>query len=125
MKLHAGSVAALAVTNISAHSLSIAQTPYAQSIQVGQGIGVQLWEVSNIGSMSEADIARWVALKPELVILGTGTKHQFLNPKLAVQLVRSGVGIECMTTAAAARTYNVLLEEGRNVLGAFVIEQQH
>jgi uncharacterized protein len=121
MKLHAHPTAELAVTAITQSSLSIAQTPYAASLQVGRAHGVTPWQATAIDGITEADIAHWAAQKPELVVLGTGHKHRFLSPKLAVLLAQNGVGLECMTTPAAARTYNVLLDEGRNVLGAFIL----
>ncbi len=121
MKLHAHPAAELAVTAITQSSLSIAQTSYTASLQVGRTHGVTAWAAMTIEGISETDIAHWAAQKPELVVLGTGNKHRFLSPKLAVLLAQSGVGLECMTTPAAARTYNVLLDEGRNVLGAFIL----
>lgn len=121
MKLHAHPTADLAVTAITPTSLSIAQTPYITSVQVGRHSGVSDWRVRSLDEISEADIAVWANQKPELVILGSGQKHRFLSAKLAVLLSQSGVGLECMTTSAAARTYNVLLDEGRNVLGAFIL----
>ncbi len=122
MKLHAHQAAELAVTSITAHSLTLAQTVFTSSVQVGPTLGAQPWAVSRLDDISEADIAHWAAQKPELLVLGSGNKHRFLAPKLAVMLSRSGVGLECMNTGAAARTYNVLLEEGRHVVGAFIIE---
>ena len=122
MKLHANQAAELAVTSITPTSLTITQTVFTTSVQVGQSAGAAPWAAKGLDDISEADIAHWAAQKPELVVLGSGSKHSFLAPKLAVLLSRSGVGLECMSTGAAARTYNVLLEEGRDVIGAFIID---
>jgi uncharacterized protein len=122
MKLHANQAAELAVTSITPTSLTITQTVYTTSVQVGRTEGAKPWSVAGLDAISETDIAHWAAQKPELVILGSGSKHRFLTPKLAVLLSRSGVGLECMSTGAAARTYNVLLEEGRDVVGAFIVD---
>jgi uncharacterized protein len=122
MKLHAHQAAELAVTSITPTSLTISQIRFDASVQVGQALGAKPWLVDGIDAITETDVNHWVSQKPELVLLGSGIKHRFLSPKLAVLLARSGVGLECMSTGAAARTYNVLLEEGRDVLGAFIIE---
>ena len=45
-------------------------------------------------------------LKPEVVLLGTGETQRFIQPCLGCALTDAGVGIECMSTAAACRTYN-------------------
>lgn len=53
--------------------------------------------------------------KPEVVLLGSGTTHRFLHPRIYAALTEQGIPLECMNTAAACRTYNILMSEGRNV----------
>ena len=52
---------------------------------------------------------------PEVILVGTGEKQIFLHPKTAAALATKGVGLECMTTAAACRTFMILQSEGRKV----------
>lgn len=61
-------------------------------------------------------------IKPEVVLLGTGVKHQFIHPKLYQALTELNIPLECMTTAAACRTYNILMSEGRNIAAALFLE---
>lgn len=61
-------------------------------------------------------------IKPEVVLLGTGVKHQFIHPKLYQTLTELNIPLECMTTAAACRTYNILMSEGRNIAAALFLE---
>ena len=79
------------------------------------------WQANDFASLIEADFAQIVTLKPEVVLFGTGEKHQFLNPKIYRNLTTLGIPVECMTTAAACRTYNYLMSEGRNVAAALLI----
>ncbi|HCL85847.1 MAG TPA: hypothetical protein DIC45_04935, partial [Comamonadaceae bacterium] len=37
-------------------------------------------------------------------------------------LMRQSVGVECMDTQAACRTYNILAGEGRHVVAALLLE---
>ena len=53
-------------------------------------------------------------MQPELILIGTGTKHQIIED----QINQSDIGIDIMTTGAACRIYNVMIEESRNVLAA-------
>lgn len=57
---------------------------------------------------------------PQLMLLGTGT--QLVRPATAVRLAfrERTIGLEPMDTGAAARTYNVLLAEGRRVAAALI-----
>lgn len=58
---------------------------------------------------------------PEIVILGTGESQHFPPPSLLRPLIDAAIGYEVMTTAAACRTYNVLMGEGRNVIAALLL----
>lgn len=53
---------------------------------------------------------------PEVVLIGTGATQTFLPPTVTSALLSLGIGIETMTTHAAARTYNILMSEERRVL---------
>ena len=79
------------------------------------------WQATDFSSLSEADFVQIVDLKPEVVLLGTGEKHQFLHPKIVQKLTENNIPLECMTTAAACRTYNFLMNEGRNVAAALIL----
>lgn len=79
------------------------------------------WDASDIGSISAEHFVRIAALKPDVVLLGTGARHQFIHPKLSLALTQIGVSLECMNTHAACRTYNILMAEGRNVAAALLL----
>jgi uncharacterized protein len=61
-------------------------------------------------------------MEPEVILLGTGSLQRQPPPALTTAVLRLGVGIEVMTTAAACRTYNVLVAEYRRVAAALFIE---
>jgi len=52
---------------------------------------------------------------PEILIIGTGINMALLPKELRLHLDKNGIGYDVMSTGAAARTYNVLTIEGRNV----------
>lgn len=52
---------------------------------------------------------------PDLVLLGTGPTPIALPATLLGLCWEKRIGIETMTTPAAARTYNLLANEGRRV----------
>ena len=79
------------------------------------------WSATDFLSLTEAHFEKILTLKPEVVLLGTGKKHQFLHPKIVQKLTENGIPLECMTTAAACRTYNILMSEGRNVAAMLML----
>ena len=56
----------------------------------------------------------------EVLLVGTGQRQHFLPPALLKPLLRAGVGVESMDTQAAARTYNILMAEGRKVVAVLL-----
>ena len=79
------------------------------------------WEVENFSALTELHFEKIAEYNAEVVLLGTGNKHQFLHPKVYQALSNKSIPLECMTTAAACRTYNILMSEGRNVLTALIL----
>lgn len=71
--------------------------------------------------MTPEHLASVLALKPELVILGTGRTQQFPPAAVMGACLTLGIGIEVMDNAAAARTFNLLASEGRNVAAAIIL----
>ena len=61
--------------------------------------------------------------QPEVLLIGTGARQHMLERDILAPLLRSGIGVECMSTPAAARTYNVLMAEGRRVIAALLTEE--
>ncbi len=80
------------------------------------------WSVERFDALAEAHFARLVELVPELVIFGSGERLRFVRPALMRGLIEQRIGVETMDTAAACRTYNVLLAEGRSVVAALLFE---
>ena len=58
---------------------------------------------------------------PEILLLGTGTRHTMLDAHLRQMLKTKGVGIDTMDTGAACRTFNILLGESRRVAAALIL----
>lgn len=73
--------------------------------------------VDLLASMSAAHIDEVLGehTVPEILVIGTGADMALLPKDLRLHLDKNGVGYDVMSTGAAARTYNVLTIEGRNV----------
>jgi uncharacterized protein len=80
------------------------------------------WSVDAFTDLAEAHFSRLIELGPELVIFGSGERLRFVHPALMRALMDRRIGVETMDTAAACRTYNVLLAEGRSVVAALLFE---
>jgi len=103
--------------------LEVNQTPYSHALIVQPEGEVLAWPVEEIQDLSEDHFSMISALLPELVIVGTGKKQVFLNPKILQPLIKPKIGFEMMDSQAACRTYNILMGEGRKVLAAILLEK--
>jgi uncharacterized protein len=56
----------------------------------------------------------------DFLLIGTGPKHRLLPPALVESIGRRGLGLEAMDTAAACRTYNILMAENRQFMAGLL-----
>jgi uncharacterized protein len=93
---------------------------WTQSVVVPWTGTVLPWQAADFAALTAVHFARLAALSPELVIFGSGARLRFPAPALLRPLIEAGIGVETMDTAAACRTYNVLLAESRSVVAALL-----
>ena len=79
------------------------------------------WPVGDFASLSLADFANLIELKPELVVFGSGPAFRFPDARIMAAFSAARIGFDVMDTPAACRTYNVLMSEGRNVAAALLV----
>ncbi len=79
------------------------------------------WPPRDFAALAAEHFAMIAALRPEIVLLGTGAGLRFPLPVLLVPLYDAGIGVEVMDTGAACRTYNILMAEGRTVAAALLM----
>ena len=80
------------------------------------------WSAGSLAELTPDDFADVLAARDivEFVLLGTGAV-QALPPRPVRDALRAaGIGLEFMSTEAAARTYNVLASEGRRLAAALI-----
>jgi uncharacterized protein len=77
--------------------------------------GIWAWPVTRIEEVSEASLAAVLARSGDLdmFLLGTGRDQAAVAPRLRERFRAVGISLDVMTTPAAARTYNIVLAEGR------------
>jgi len=108
---------------VSATGVRVNDREITTSFLLGPNVLVEKWPLADI---SESNPEAWeavLALKPSLFILGTGDVQIFPEPKHMAFFLQRGIGFEVMNNAAAARTFNILAQEGRNVVAGFLISQ--
>ena len=73
------------------------------------------WDAGPWGGMGDWDGPLTLAGRIDVLIVGTGAEIAHVPAEFRTALEAAGIGVEVMNSAAAARTYNVLLGEGRRI----------
>jgi len=102
--------------------VEINQTPYAHAVLLSSDGAISAWPAESFDSLEASDFDQMIALKPELILIGTGSRQRFPKPELLKSLILAKIGFEIMDSQAACRTYNILVGEGRQVLLALIVE---
>ena len=102
--------------------VEINQTPYSHPVLLSSNGAIAEWPVESFEGLAATHFAQMVDLKPELILIGTGTRQRFPSPELLKPLISAKIGFEVMNSQAACRTYNILVGEGRQVVLALIVE---
>ena len=82
---------------------------------------VENWTSRSFEDINLKNLQPALALEPEILVIGTGASLRFLDAHLIAEIQQRGIGLEVLDTAAACRTYNVLLSENRKVVAALLM----
>ena len=110
-----------AVTARSAGEVRVGERVFTSSVIVTADALIPEWAATDAEALSLGSLEAALALKPEILILGTGERQVFPEPRLFAAVTGRGIGFEVMDNGAACRTYNVLVAEGRNVVLALIL----
>lgn len=108
--------------------VQVGATLWTSSFLLSPTLGALAWPIESVQEVTAEVLDGLRARQPALIILGTGRRLALLPAMLQARLLSVGpggeppVGLECMDTAAACRTYNLLAGEGRQVLAALIVE---
>lgn len=107
---------------VDAHAARVNEQLLTRSFIIAPDTLLDDWPVSNIAALQVADLQSLLDLKPDVILLGSGAAPAFAPAAVQAACLSQGIGIECMSNAAAARTYTVLASEGRRVAAGFVLK---
>ncbi len=100
--------------------IKIGEISYSNSVIITPGT-IELWNPSTVAELTSADFNRLSEIPVEVVLLGSGLVLEFPNMALTTGLIDRNIGLEVMDSAAACRTYNILVGDGRSVAAALIL----
>ena len=78
------------------------------------------WDAGPWGGMTDVATPLTLAGRIDVLLVGTGREISQVPVAFRDALEAVGVGVEIMNSPAAARTYNVLLGEGRRIAACLI-----
>jgi uncharacterized protein len=122
MKLNPDGGNSLLVRAYAPGEVRVGDTVIRRSCLVSTDRLVTDWRPQTLNDLTPEDLQPLLALDPEILVLGSGTRQRFPRPDLLHELLARGIGCEVMDTGAACRTYNVLAGEERRVVAALLLQ---
>ena len=111
----------LFVRKADAGSVTIIDREYARSLLINAEQVIEDFPPRRVEELDAAAIQKVLSLEPEVVLLGTGARITFPPAAVLAEFLKRGIGLETMDNAAAARTFNVLIGEGRRAVAVFLL----
>ncbi|MDF1759063.1 MAG: Mth938-like domain-containing protein [Coxiellaceae bacterium] len=102
-------------------SIKINHTDYQHSLIISSQQLIDDWQPQSVNELTTSHWQAILELKPTIALIGTGEKFHLLPHELLAELYENNIGVECMDTGAACRTFAALQAEGRSVAAALLI----
>jgi len=101
--------------------LQVNQNRYSCGIAIHHGNITEQWGPDCLRNLCIEDLTPFIDPAPEVLILGTGRLTRFPAADILDFMAERHIGFECMDSRSAARTYNILVGEGRTVSAAMLL----
>ena len=101
--------------------IQIGNDCFVSSVIITPSNIIDNWQPQTFVDIALHHLDQILETKPELILLGTGRRQHFPDNDLFLKIAQLNIGFEVMNTGAACRSYNVLLQEGRNVAAALLM----
>lgn len=95
---------------------------YSQSIIIPSDGEIVYCDIKETNQLTEKIIKQLCQYKPEVIVLATGEQIVFPEADTLNLLVKQHIGLEVLSNQAAARTFNVLLNESRKTVCLMILQ---
>lgn len=101
--------------------LKVGDDVYRSGLMLHAGQVTAPWGPERLEALGVEHLQPILASPPEVLIIGTGRVTRFPSEAVRDALQDAHIGYECMDSRSAARTYNILVTEGRTTSAAMLL----
>ena len=121
MKLHTDPQDVQRISAYDRHSVMVSGTRLASPFLITADRLLPDLDVPPTAALRWSDLEPLIGDELQILLLGTGARQQFPDSALYAEMATRGIGLEVMDSAAACRTFNILVAEGRRVAALIVV----
>lgn len=100
--------------------ITVNDTQYTHSIVLTPNELMTAWPPQTTPDITADHLAELIALKPDIILIGTGTKHAFLTEKILAPCFEADIPVEMMSTEKACWLFHILVEEHKQVVAGLL-----
>ena len=78
------------------------------------------WPITHANQLNAQHFINIIQKNVNIYILGTGEQLIIPAPEIIAMFARAGKTLDFMTSSAACRTFNILANDGRNIIAAII-----
>ena len=109
------------ISNYTQGMITIGGNRYQHNVLITPDGTVARWELTDLQQLDIRHCQTILKFKPEVVLIGSYDHNLLPDPQWVEYFATHHLGIEIMNTAAACRTYNILLAENRLVVAGLIV----
>ena len=112
---------ALKIKSYSDNSFKVNDDIIDTNIIISRERIVNNWLSNGYSHFASQHLDEVISWQPEIIILGTGSSLLLPAQDITAYVNSYQIGFEIMDTGAACRSYNLLIDEGRNVVACLLL----
>ena len=109
------------ITSYSDDSFQIKDKIVKTNIIISKDRLIENWLDDGYQHFAMQHLNEVISWRPEIILLGTGRDLSFPNQEVFSYINSKNIGFEVMDTGAACRSYNFLIDEGRNAVACLFL----
>lgn len=94
---------------------------YQQNLIVSTTELIADWTIDSINQLTTETLSPMMKYQPKIILIGHSKPNCFASPAIIQTLAKQQIALECMQIGPACRTFNVLLNEKRNVVLGIIL----
>lgn len=101
--------------------VQVGSSVYQSSLIISRHEIISEWPIMSIQQLNEESLLPLLRHQPKIIIIGHKEQGKFAPQPAILALANRRIGLEAMSIGAACRTFNVLLNEQRDVVIGLII----